>query len=110
MALDRRKMASSTSLTTATAAAATTTIITKRKHQNFSIFIFLVFSLSLTIRVVSGQVPTQQLSDDGSSPDPVFASHSLSLNNVGLDENNEDEHKDIEPTLQGPNVCTKQET
>ena len=105
MALDGRKMASPTPLTTAAAIAKT-----RRKRQNVSIFIFLAFALSLTIRTVSGQGPTQKLSDDGSSPDPVFASHSLSLNNVGLDENNADEHKDIEPTLQGPNVCTKQET
>jgi hypothetical protein len=97
-----------TAATTTTREATTTTI--RRKRQNFSIFLFLVFFLTLTNRSVSGQGPTQQLSDDGSSPDPIFASHSLSLNNVGLDENNANEHKDIEPTLQGPNVCTKQET
>jgi hypothetical protein len=53
---------------------------------------------------LSGQEPSSVTEER-----PTFASHSLSLNNVGLDETSQDEQS-IEPTLQGPNVCTKQET
>jgi len=62
----------------------------------------------VTISCVAGQQGSIS-SDDDSNRDPVFSGHSLSLNNVGLDENNQ-EDQEIEPTLQGPNVCTKQET
>ena len=51
----------------------------------------------------------QASNDEASNPDPTFSSHSLSLNNVGLDENDA-EVDDAETSLQGPNVCTKQET
>ena len=48
-------------------------------------------------------------SDDLGNPDPTLASHSLGSNNVGLDDSDVVDDV-VEPTLQGPNGCTKQET
>jgi hypothetical protein len=70
-------------------------------------FLCFISNVFLQVAIVSGD---GSMSSDGlGDPDPTLSSHSLGLNNVGLNEN--DPLDDVtEPTLQGPNVCTKQET
>jgi hypothetical protein len=65
--------------------------------------------IAVVVVAVASAADKSGSNGDDATPDAAFSGHSLSLNNVGLDENNPEEG-DLEPTLQGPNVCTKQET
>ena len=70
--------------------------------------IFVIGSIFL-LQVFAASGESAIASDDLGNPDPTLASHSLGSNNVGLDDS-EVVNEAVEPALQGPNVCTKQET
>jgi len=69
-----------------------------------TLLLLMLTTTAVIISAVSGNF------NDESSTESIYSSHSLSLNNVGLDEDRHGNTLDNEPLLQGPNVCTKQET